>query len=40
MQKTRLLTIAGCLAGLVFVSGAQAQNMTTNEVKGTKISSK
>ncbi|MFS8057438.1 P-type conjugative transfer protein TrbG, partial [Rhizobium sp. BR 317] len=35
MHITKIFAAAGCLAGLVFVSGAQAQSMSNNEVKGT-----
>ena len=40
MHKTGLIAAAGCMAGLVFAIGAHAQSMTTNEAKGTKLSSK
>ncbi len=40
MHRTKLFAAAGCLGALVFVSGAQAQSMTNNEVKGTNISRK
>ncbi|MBB4233025.1 P-type conjugative transfer protein TrbG [Rhizobium mongolense] len=40
MHRTGLFTAMGCMAGLVFVVGAQAQSMTTNEVKGTNLSGK
>ncbi|MEF0865256.1 TrbG/VirB9 family P-type conjugative transfer protein, partial [Rhizobium sp. BR 318] len=40
MHITKIFAAAGCLAGLVFVSGAQAQSMSNNEVKGTNISRK
>ena len=40
MHRTGLIAAAGCLAGLVFVGGAEAQSMTTNEMKGTNISRK
>lgn len=32
--------MAGCITALVFTTGALAQNMTTNEVRGTNISGK
>lgn len=40
MNRTRLIAAAGCLATLVLASGAEAQSMTNNEVKGTNISRK
>ncbi|MDL2403761.1 P-type conjugative transfer protein TrbG [Rhizobium mayense] len=42
MRRIGSIAAAGCLAGLIFASGAQAQtqNMTTNEVKATNISRK
>ncbi|ARQ13592.1 conjugal transfer protein TrbG (plasmid) [Rhizobium etli] len=40
MHRTGLIAAAGCLAGVVFVGGAEAQSMTTNETKGTNISRK
>ncbi|MBD9627965.1 P-type conjugative transfer protein TrbG [Ensifer sp. ENS06] len=40
MNKTALIAAASCMAELVFVANAQAQTMTTNEVKGTNISRK
>ncbi|ASY61339.1 Conjugative transfer protein TrbG (plasmid) [Sinorhizobium sp. CCBAU 05631] len=40
MHRTGLIAAAGCLATLVFASAAEAQSMTTNEVKGTSISRK
>lgn len=40
MHRTGLIVAAGCMAGLVFATGAHAQSMTTNEVRGTKLSSK
>ncbi|KAA1183906.1 P-type conjugative transfer protein TrbG [Rhizobium tropici] len=40
MHKIRLVAAAGCMAGLFFVSGAHAQNMTSNEAKGTRLSGK
>ncbi|MFA1677352.1 P-type conjugative transfer protein TrbG [Rhizobium mongolense] len=40
MHRTGLFTAMGCMAGLVFVVGAEAQSMTTNEVKGTNLSGK
>ncbi|CCM79645.1 P-type conjugative transfer protein TrbG [Rhizobium mesoamericanum] len=40
MHKTTLFAAAGCLAGLAFVSGAQAQGMSNQEVKATSISRK
>ncbi|NTF44047.1 P-type conjugative transfer protein TrbG [Rhizobium sp. AC27/96] len=40
MKKTELIAVVGCTAGLLFAAGAQAQGMTSNEVKGTNLSSK
>lgn len=40
MWNSGSIAAAGCLAGLIFATGAFAQNMTTNEVKGTNISNK
>ncbi|MBX5241992.1 P-type conjugative transfer protein TrbG [Rhizobium sp. NLR22b] len=40
MHITGLMAAASCMAGLVFVGGAHAQSMTSNEVKGTRLSSK
>ncbi|MFQ6242487.1 P-type conjugative transfer protein TrbG [Sinorhizobium meliloti] len=39
MQRTGFIA-AGCIAGLVIATGAHAQSMTSNEVKGTNISRK
>ena len=40
MQRTGMIAAVGCMAGLLAASSAYAQSMTSNEVKGTKISSK
>ncbi|TBY44777.1 P-type conjugative transfer protein TrbG, partial [Rhizobium leguminosarum bv. viciae] len=40
MKKTGLIAAAGCIAGLLLAAGAQAQSMTSNEVKGTNLSRK
>ncbi|WP_246732967.1 P-type conjugative transfer protein TrbG [Rhizobium ruizarguesonis] len=40
MKKTGLIAAAGCMAGLLLAAGAQAQSMTSNEVKGTNLSRK
>ena len=40
MHRTGLIAAAGCLATLVLASGAEAQSMTNNEMKGTTISRK
>jgi type IV secretion system protein VirB9 len=38
MHTPGLIAAAGCMAGLVFAGGAQAQSMTANEARGTSIS--
>ncbi len=40
MHSTGLIAAAGCITGLLFAMGAHAQSMTTNEAKGTRLSSK
>lgn len=40
MHRTGLITAAACMAGLTFAVCAHAQSMTTDEVRGTKLSSK
>lgn len=40
MQRTGMIAAVGCMAGLLAAGSAYAQSMTSNEVKGTKISSK
>ncbi|MCZ7497269.1 P-type conjugative transfer protein TrbG [Agrobacterium tumefaciens] len=40
MQRTGTIAAACCVATLVFATGALAQSMTTNEVRGTSISGK
>lgn len=40
MHRTGSIAAASCMAALVFATGALAQSMTTNEVRGTNISGK
>ncbi len=40
MHRAGLIAAAGCVAALVLADCARAQNMTSNEVKGTNISRK
>jgi len=40
MHKSMLIAAVGYMAGLGFTMGVHAQSMTSNEVKGTKLSSK
>ena len=40
MHNKIVMAAAGCTAGLVLAMSAHAQNMTTNEMKGTNISGK
>lgn len=40
MRNSGSIAVAGCMAALVFTTGAFGQSMTMNEVKGTHISGK
>ncbi len=40
MQRTGMIAAVGCMAGLLATGSASAQSLTSNEVMGTKISSR